>query len=99
VKLANALDLKGRSGEKVLLSAKEAKDPDDDQLTYKWWQYEDADTYKGSVPIQDSSKQDASLTFPADAKAGETIHVICEVIDNGTPPLTRYQRLIVEIKP
>lgn len=98
VKLANAVDRKVRPGETVSLSAKGTTDPDRDKLTYKWWQYEDADTYKGSVVIQESGKQDASLTVPADAKAGETIHVICEVIDNGTPPLTRYQRVIVEVK-
>ena len=99
VKLANALDLKVRPGEKVLLNAKGTTDPDGDKLSYKWWQYEDADTYKGSVKIGDSSKQDTSFTVPADAKAGETIHIICEVTDDGTPPLTRYQRVIVEIKP
>jgi hypothetical protein len=98
VKLANALDLKVRPGEEVSLSAKGTTDPDGDKLTYKWWQYEDADTYKGSVKIGDSSKQDTSFTVPADAKAGETIHVICEVTDAGTPRLTRYQRVIVEVK-
>jgi len=98
VKLANSLDLKVRPGEKVSLSAKKATDPDGDKLTYNWWQYEDADTYKGSVQIQDSGKQDASFTVSADAKAGETIHVICEVTDTGTPPLTRYQRVVLTIE-
>lgn len=26
-------------------------------------------------------------------------NIICEVTDNGTPPLTRYQRVIVEVSP
>ena len=99
VKLANASDLKVRPGEKVSLSAKETTDPDRDKLTYKWWQYGDADTYKGAVRIENSGQQDASFTIPADAKAGETIHVICEVTDAGTPPLTRYQRVVITVEP
>jgi hypothetical protein len=42
---------------------------------------------------------DASLAIPADAKPGHTIHVICEVTDNGTPPLTRYQRAVMSVAP
>jgi hypothetical protein len=33
--------------------------------------------------------------MPNDIKKGETIHLILEVKDNGTPQLTRYQRVIV----
>jgi hypothetical protein len=50
------------------------------------------------VQFENSSKQDASFTVPAGVKAGQTIHVICEVTDNGIPPLTRYQRIICNIK-
>jgi hypothetical protein len=99
VKLAHPLDLKARPGEKVSLSAKGTTDPDRDQLVYKWWQYKDAGTCQGSVRIEDSGKQDASFTVPADARAGETIHIICEVTDTGTPPLTRYQRVVVTLRP
>jgi hypothetical protein len=97
VKLANALDIKVRLGEKVSLSAKGTTDPDGDKLTYKWWRYEEADTCRGSVNIEGSGEQDASLTVPAEAKAGETIHLICEVRDAGAPPLTRYQRVVLTI--
>jgi hypothetical protein len=33
------------------------------------------------------------------ARALKTIHVVYEVTDAGTPPLTRYQRVIAEVKP
>jgi hypothetical protein len=29
------------------------------------------------------------------SRPGETIHIICGVKDTGTPPLTRYQRVVV----
>jgi hypothetical protein len=34
---------------------------------------------------------------PRDATPGQTIHLILEVQDSGTPPLTRYQRVIVTV--
>ena len=35
--------------------------------------------------------------MPADAQPGQTIHAILEVTDNGTRPLTRYQRVVVTV--
>jgi hypothetical protein len=99
VKLAHAHDLKVRPGERVSLSAKGTTDPDGDTLTYRWWQYREAGTYDGTIEIRDAGKQDAWFTVPGDAGEGKTIHVICEVTDSGTPPLTRYQRVVVEVKP
>jgi hypothetical protein len=98
VKLAHTRDIKLRSGNKVSLSAKGTTDPDGDELTYRWWQYKEADTYNGTVEIRNTKQQDASFTVPGDASNGETIHIICEVMDSGTPPLTRYQRVVVEVE-
>ncbi len=98
VKLAHARDLKVRPGDTVALSAKGTTDPDGDELTYRWWQYHEADTYDGTIEIKDAGKKEASFTAPNDAGKGETIHVICEVMDAGMPPLTRYQRVIVTVE-
>ncbi len=98
VQLARALDRKARPGEKVSLSAEGTADPDGDALTYRWWQYQEADTYEGAIDIVDAGKQEASFTVPGDGRKGETIHVICAVTDAGTPALTRYQRVVVEIQ-
>ena len=97
VKLANALDLKARAGETIKLNAKGTSDPDGDKLSYRWWQYVDPGTYKGNFEIKGSDKQFASFVIPANAVKGQTIHIICEVKDNGFPQLTRYQRVVVEI--
>ena len=98
VKLAHALDLKVQPGQKVSLSASGTTDPDGDELTYRWWQYQQADTYEGAIDIVNARKQDASFTVPGHGGKGKTIHIICEVTDKGTPPLTRYQRVVVEIE-
>ncbi|MCD6392222.1 MAG: DUF1593 domain-containing protein [Planctomycetes bacterium] len=98
VKLANRPDLTARPGDTIGLSAKGTTDPDGDKLAYKWWQYTDADSCKGKVKIQNAGKTQASFVVPKDAAKGDTIHAICEVTDNGTPPLTRYGRIIVNVK-
>lgn len=99
VTLGHAADLTVRAGTTVKLSADGTKDPDGDNLSYSWWQYEEADTYKGVVKIQNSNNEEASFTVPNDVESGETIHVVCEVTDDGTPQLTRYQLVVITIKP
>lgn len=97
VKLKNALNIQAKPGNKVKLSAKGTFDPDGDKLTYKWWQYDEADSYEGEVSIANEDKEEASFKVPAGAK-GKTIHIICEVTDNGAPQLTRYQRVVITVK-
>ncbi len=97
VKLTHANDLKVEPGSIVKLSAR-GTDPDGDSLTYRWWQYEEADSYEVSIEIENAENRNSSFIVPADAGEGNTIHVICEVKDNGAPPLTRYKRVVTEIE-
>ena len=97
MKLAHGPDLKAKPGQTVKLSAK-GKDPDGDKLYYKWWQYREPGSYKGEVKIQAAKKPQASFELPEGAKPGRTVHIICEVTDDGDPPLTRYARVIVEFE-
>ena len=73
------------------------RDPDGNKLSYKWWQYFEVDTYAGKANVKDPDKSKTSLVIPADAKTGDTIHLIVEVTDSGTPKLTRYQRVIITV--
>ncbi|MDB4582401.1 DUF1593 domain-containing protein [Draconibacterium sp.] len=98
VRLNHAVNLKAKPGETVKLSAKGTFDPDGDELIYRWWQYEEADSYTGNIDILNPDKQNVSFVLPNDAKNGDTIHIICEVSDNGSPQLTRYQRIILTVK-
>jgi hypothetical protein len=96
VKLNHAKDLNAKRGEQVSLNGT-ATDPDGDKLTYKWWQYDDVDTYKGKVAVKNADKNKASFKVPKDAAVGDTIHMILEVKDGRKNPFTRYQRVIVKI--
>ena len=98
VKLTHALDLTARAGQTLSLSTEGTTDPDGDALVYRWWQYEEADTYAGRVRIKSATAPTASLVVPADAKEGDTLHLVCEVADDGSPQLTRYQRVVITVQ-
>lgn len=98
VKLKNALEIKAKPGSIIQLNAKGTTDPDGDELSYAWWQYQKADTYPGSVTIDNPTAQEASFIVPADALEGRSIHIICEVKDNGSPVLTSYKRVIIKVE-
>jgi hypothetical protein len=86
-----------QSGKQFGLSA-HAADPDGDSLTYYWFQYPEAGTYRGLVDIGAEDMRGIYLTAPKVEKP-ETIHFIVRVTDKGTPPLSRYKRIIVTVKP
>ena len=95
ITLKNYYDLRVKPRQIVQLKG-EGKDPDGNSLWYKWWQYKEAGTYNGKVVIKNSDQPTASFTVPSDA-VGKIIHIILQVTDNGTPSLTRYQRVIVKV--
>ena len=98
VVLGHAADLEKQPGATVKLSAQGTSDPDRDKLNYRWWQYREAGSYDGTIEIRKAGEQDASFTVPGDAGKGKIVHIVCEVTDTGTPQLTRYQRVVVEIQ-
>jgi hypothetical protein len=98
VNLAVPKDIEAAPSSTVKLSVAGSSDPDGDKLSYSWWQYREPGTYKGELNIRDEDKAVASVQIPADAKPGETIHLVAGVTDSGKPPLTRYARVIVTVK-
>lgn len=83
-------------GKRVKLDAIISHDPDRDNLTINWVRYSEADSYEGSVKIKPRRKSKAKVKIPKDA-AGNTIHIICKVTDDGTPSLSGYKRVIIEV--
>jgi len=95
-KVKGALKRDVKPGKTVKLEAT-AIDPDGNKLTYKWWQYADADAAAATVTIANGDSLDKA-SFVAPNEPGKQVHVILEVNDNGTPPLVGYQRIICHIK-
>jgi hypothetical protein len=91
------LMLKAKVGGQVAISAQGSRDPDGDQLKYRWWIYKDAGSYDGGIKMNGVDAERASLLIPEDA-AGKIIHVILEVADSGSPSLTAYRRIIITVE-
>jgi hypothetical protein len=96
VSIRGARRLMARPGETIRLQG-ETSDRDGNRVSVRWWQYTDADTYPGRVALSTPEALTTSFQVPADATPGQTIHVILEATDNGSPTLTRYQRAIVTV--
>jgi hypothetical protein len=97
VRLKGSTDIKADPGDKIRLDISRSTDPDGDELQFRWWQYGEADSYEGTISIENAESSRAYLTIPADANTGETIHIICDVTDNGNPSITRYIRVIIKV--
>lgn len=96
VSLAQAsLDVFAGVGEVIEWDASSSTEPDGDTLSFRWWHYAEAGSYAGHVEGVSTPK--FSFRVPEDARVGDTIHLICEVRDSGTPALTRYCRVIVTV--
>jgi len=95
--LAGPLDRKVKPGQRVTLSASGSSDPDGDRLSFRWWQYADADTARSTVAIQGADRREGA-EFVVPNEPGRTVHIILEVTDDGTPPLTRYRRIVFHIE-
>ena len=88
--------------------AGEATDPDGDGLRYSWFCYGEAGTFTMAAPrtgrpleIEDAERSKAWFKVPTRRvmpPGTGTIHIILAVTDTGTPPLTRYQRVIVDVR-
>jgi len=110
VTLGHAANLTAKPGARVNLSAAGTTDPDGHALSYAWFYYGEAGTLAMSsartgqpLKIEDADKPAAWFTAPA-APASRvlrygTMHIILAVTDRGSPPLTRYRRVLVTVAP
>ena len=90
------LRIPAEPGSQVTLRAAGSRDPDGDKLSWRWWVYREAGSYWGSPPVAGAETSEAVVPVPADA-AGRSIHVVLEVTDDGSPPLTAYRRAILTV--
>lgn len=98
IKLNHTNELTVKSGEKVTLTGS-ATDPDQNNLSFNWIFYKEVGTLNASrFKLSNPNNQEVSFIAPS-VNESKTMHFVLEVTDNGTPNLTRYQRVIVTILP
>jgi hypothetical protein len=71
-------------------------DPDGNGVAVRWWQYLEEGTYPTFVDIE-GRNDTAVVRVPADAQSGQTVSVIVQGTDDGVFPLTRYDRVLIEV--
>ncbi len=108
VKLDHPAYLVAKPGERVELSATASSDPDGDPLSFHWFCYEEPGTrrmsnsrtgVKHDIVGFDQSKAWLKVkTSRVMAPGTGTMHIILAVTDHGSPRLTRYQRVIIDVK-
>jgi len=98
--LGHAEEITIKSGEIFGLDASDTYDPDGDSLSYWWFQYPEAGSYKKEIKygLQENLYFVHSIEAPEVSKP-ETAHFILKVTDKGIPALSRYKRVIVTILP
>lgn len=87
-----------RAGEVVTLDAGPSRDPDGNALSIRWAAYPEAGTYRGPMPHAAHARAAVTFTAPPVSEP-RTLHFIASVTDDGSPPLTRYRRVIVTFEP
>jgi len=87
-----------KSGEGIGLDASNSYDPDGDNLSFLWFSYPEAGSYKKKI-ITDAQNSHGLWVVAPEVEKKETAHIILRVTDKGIPQLSRYKRIIVTILP
>lgn len=87
-----------KSGLEFTLDGSASYDPDNDGLSYYWFQYKEAGTLKTDIPVFPENISVTKLMAPK-IDSTQTTHFILKVTDKGSPRLARYKRVIVTIIP
>ena len=92
------LELAVKSGDTVKLSAAGSTDADGDSLSISWFMYREAGSITGEVRLVHATGESTSIVAPA-VKRPETIHVILQLADAGTPSLFACRRAVIKVLP
>jgi hypothetical protein len=104
--------VEARVGQPLTLDAGLSRDPDGHKLAYQWFHYEEAGFAPGTnlaaVTISQGNTAKATVRATAACRAvwrpvnrpcpAGIAHIILAVTDNGSPALTSYRRIILNVR-
>jgi hypothetical protein len=97
--LGHPVQITVKSGEGFGLDASGTTDPDGDNLSYQWFHYPEAGSYKKLIKINSAENARGVYVIAPEVGKKETAHFILKVTDKGEPQLSKYKRVIVIIIP
>jgi len=97
--LGHSDEITVKSGEGFGLDAFDSTDPDGDNLSFLWFNYPEAGSYKKEIRISGAENSHGAYVIAPEVEKKETAHFILKVTDKGKPQLSRYKRIIVNIVP
>jgi len=105
------VEIEARAGETVTLDAKGTHDPDGQKVSYDWFLYPEAGlsgSHGADVSLAGEHDQVARVTVKsacrplwlplAPCRGPGVMHIILAVKDSGSPPLTSYRRVILNVR-
>jgi hypothetical protein len=97
--LRNPEEITIKSGQGFELDASLSFDPDADNLSFLWFNYPEAGSYRKMIEIGGAKNAHTVYIVAPEVEIKETAHFILRVTDKGSPQLSRYKRIIVTILP
>lgn len=90
-------EIESEPGSTITLDASESYDPDGDKISYNWFFYPEASSTVNLPVIGDPSADKIEVNI-SKSLAGETLHLVLEVEDTGSPSLKWYKRMVIKVK-
>ena len=91
------LTMEAYPGTDISLSAEGSADPDGNTLQYAWYYYSEPSSYDGPVTVVGDKASSCIVRIP-EAAAGQSLHLLLEVRDDGVPNLVVYRRMIINVR-
>lgn len=89
------IHIKAKPGTTITLDASKSCDKEGNNLSFHWWQHPEASTCKDAEIVAGETHSKVNIRIPSDSE-GKTLHVICEVHDDGPFNLVSYARVIID---